>query len=89
MLFAVRKLPAQAGNAGAAEDEMPELMLLSNSFAPGRGTLEHAMEELAVFFVDSREVLFVYPVTSSRATTSAPCLTPFPATTPRPDGGKD
>ena len=46
---------------------MPELMLLSNSFAPGReasfapgqGALEHAMEELAVLFADCREVLFV------------------------------
>jgi dipeptidase E len=34
-------------------------MLLSNSYAPGRGALEHAMEELAGFFADSREVLFV------------------------------
>jgi dipeptidase E len=38
---------------------MPELMLLSNSYAPGRGALEHAMEELAGIFADSREVLFV------------------------------
>lgn len=38
---------------------MPELMLLSNSYAPGRGALEHAMEELAGFFAGSREVLFV------------------------------
>ena len=38
---------------------MPEFMLLSNSYAPGRGALEHAMEALAGFFAGSREVLFV------------------------------
>ena len=38
---------------------MSELMLLSNSYAPGRGALEHAMGELADFFDGCREVLFV------------------------------
>ena len=45
---------------------MTELMLLSNSFSPGpdafsprRGALEHAMDELAVLFTGTRQVLFV------------------------------
>lgn len=38
---------------------MPEFMLLSNSFSPGRGALEHAMDTLAAFFADARQVLFV------------------------------
>lgn len=38
---------------------MPEVMLLSNSFSPGQGALEHAMGELAVLFGGTRQVLFV------------------------------
>lgn len=38
---------------------MPELMLLSNSFSPGRGSLEHAMDALAAFFAGARRVLFI------------------------------
>jgi dipeptidase E len=36
-----------------------DLMLLSNSFSPGRGALEHAMDALASLFADCRHVLFV------------------------------
>jgi dipeptidase E len=38
---------------------MAELMLLSNSFSPGQGALEHAMDALAVLFAGTRQVLFV------------------------------
>ena len=38
---------------------MPEFMLLSNSFSPGRGALEHAMDALAAFFAGARRVLFI------------------------------
>jgi dipeptidase E len=38
---------------------MPELMLLSNSFSPGQGALEHAMDALGAFFAGARQVLFV------------------------------
>lgn len=38
---------------------MPEFMLLSNSYAPGRSALEHALEALAGFFAGCWEVLFV------------------------------
>src|SRR5262249_38807486 len=38
---------------------VPRLMLLSNSFSPGRGALEHAADALAAFFAGAREVLFV------------------------------
>lgn len=38
---------------------MSRLMLLSNSFSPGRGALEHAMDALAELFADCRHVLFV------------------------------
>jgi dipeptidase E len=38
---------------------LPEFMLLSNSFSPGRGALEHAMDALAAFFADVRQVLFI------------------------------
>lgn len=38
---------------------MPELMLLSNSFSPGQGALEHAMDALAAFFNGGSQVLFV------------------------------
>ena len=38
---------------------MPELMLLSNSFSPGQGALEHAMDALAAFLAGTRQVLFV------------------------------
>jgi dipeptidase E len=38
---------------------MPELMLLSNSFSPGRGALEHALDTLGAFFAYARQVLFV------------------------------
>jgi dipeptidase E len=38
---------------------MPEVMLLSNSFSPGQGALEHAMDALAVLFTGTRYVLFV------------------------------
>jgi dipeptidase E len=38
---------------------MPECMLLSNSFSPGRGALGHAMDALAVLFAGARRVLFV------------------------------
>jgi dipeptidase E len=38
---------------------MPELMLLSNSFSPGQGMLEHAMDALAAFLAGTRQVLFV------------------------------
>ena len=37
---------------------MPELMLLSNSFSPGQGALEHAMDALGVLFAGARQVLF-------------------------------
>jgi dipeptidase E len=43
---------------------MPEIMLLSNSFSPGQGALEHAMGALAGLFSGAREVLFV-PYASS------------------------
>jgi dipeptidase E len=36
-----------------------DLMLLSNSFSPGRGALEHAVDTLAQLFAGCREVLFV------------------------------
>ncbi|MEU2339485.1 dipeptidase PepE [Streptomyces sp. NPDC013172] len=39
-------------------------MLLSNSFSPGRGALQHAMQALARLFADCRDVLFV-PYASS------------------------
>jgi dipeptidase E len=38
---------------------MPELMLLSNSFSPGQGALEHAMDALGDLLADARQVLFV------------------------------
>ena len=38
---------------------MPELMLMSNSFSPGQGALEHALDTLAVLFAGARQVLFV------------------------------
>ena len=38
---------------------MPEFMLLSNSFSPGQGALEHAMDELAILFAGAQNVLFV------------------------------
>ncbi len=38
---------------------MPELMFLSNSFSPGQGMLEHAMDELAGFLTGTRQALFV------------------------------
>ena len=38
---------------------MPEIMLLSNSFSPGQGALEHAMDALAILFAGARQVLFV------------------------------
>jgi hypothetical protein len=38
---------------------MPELMLLSNSFSPGRGALGHAVDAPAAFFTGARQVLFV------------------------------
>ena len=38
---------------------MPELMLLSNSFSPGLGALEHATDALAAFFAGARQVLFI------------------------------
>jgi dipeptidase E len=34
-------------------------MLLSNSFSPGQGALEHAMDALADFFAGVRQVLFI------------------------------
>ena len=43
---------------------MPEFMLLSNSFSPGQGALEHAMDALAALFEGARRVLFV-PYASS------------------------
>ena len=43
---------------------MPELMLMSNSFSPGQGALEHAMDALARLFAGARQVLFV-PYASS------------------------
>jgi len=43
---------------------MSDLMLMSNSYSPGLGALEHAMEALARLFSDCREVLFV-PYASS------------------------
>jgi dipeptidase E len=36
-----------------------ELMLMSNSFSPGQGALEHAMDALAALFTGCRRVLFV------------------------------
>jgi dipeptidase E len=36
-----------------------DLILLSNSFSPGQGALEHAMDALAALFADCRRVLFV------------------------------
>jgi dipeptidase E len=48
------------GHRGACkEDAVPELMLLSNSYSPGQGALEHAMDALAAFFAGARQVLFV------------------------------
>jgi dipeptidase E len=38
---------------------MPELMLLSNSFSPGQGMLEHAMGALAALLAGARQVLFI------------------------------
>jgi dipeptidase E len=38
---------------------LPEVMLLSNSFSPGQGALEHAMDALAAFFAGARQVLFI------------------------------
>ncbi|MBS2966607.1 dipeptidase PepE [Actinocrinis puniceicyclus] len=38
---------------------MNDLMLMSNSFSPGRGALDHAMDALAELFADCRHVLFV------------------------------
>jgi dipeptidase E len=38
---------------------MAELMLLSNSFSPGRGLLEHAMDTIAALLPGGRRVLFV------------------------------
>lgn len=38
---------------------MPEFMLLSNSFSPGQGALEHALDALADFFAAARRVLFI------------------------------
>jgi dipeptidase E len=38
---------------------LPEVMLLSNSFSPGQGALEHAMDALAAFFGGVRQVLFI------------------------------
>ncbi|HEY3868203.1 MAG TPA: dipeptidase PepE [Actinocrinis sp.] len=38
---------------------MNDLMLLSNSFSPGLGALEHAMDALARLFAGCRDVLFV------------------------------
>ena len=43
---------------------MPELMLLSNSFSPGQGLLEHAMDALAAILAGTRQALFV-PYASS------------------------
>ena len=50
---------------------MPELMLLSNSFSPGRGALEHALDALAAFFAGAPQVLFV-PYAASDPDTSRP-----------------
>jgi dipeptidase E len=36
-----------------------DLMLMSNSYSPGQGALEHAMDALAELFADARRVLFV------------------------------
>lgn len=44
---------------GVEEDRLPELMLLSNSFSPGQGALEHPMGALAVVFAGTRQVLFI------------------------------
>ena len=38
---------------------MSDLMLLSNSFSPGQGALEHAMDALGELFAGCRQVLFV------------------------------
>lgn len=38
---------------------MSNVMLMSNSFAPGRGALEHAMEALEELFTGCKDVLFV------------------------------
>lgn len=38
---------------------MNDLMLMSNSFSPGLGALEHAMDALAELFADAARVLFV------------------------------
>lgn len=38
---------------------MSDLILLSNSFSPGQGALEHAMDALAALFDGCRRVLFV------------------------------
>jgi dipeptidase E len=38
---------------------LPEVMLLSNSFSPGHGALEHAMDALSAFFAGTRRVLFI------------------------------
>jgi dipeptidase E len=49
-----------------------DLMLLSNSFSPGLGALEHAMDALASLFADCRHVLFVpYAGSNSDAYTEA------------------
>ena len=38
---------------------MNDLMLMSNSYSPGLGALEHAMDALAELFASARHVLFV------------------------------
>src|SRR5512146_263940 len=43
----------------ARRTRLPEVMLLSNSFSPGQGALEHAMDALAAFFGGVRQVLFI------------------------------
>jgi dipeptidase E len=51
-------LPARLGTR-AKESPVNDLMLLSNSFSPGQGALEHAMDALAEMFAGCRHVLFV------------------------------
>jgi dipeptidase E len=41
-------------------------MLMSNSYSPGLGALEHAMDALAQLFADCRDVLFVPYATRNR-----------------------
>lgn len=51
-----------------------DLLLLSNSFSPGQGMLEHAMETLGALFDGCREVLFVpYAGSNPDAYTEAMC----------------